>query len=131
MTILPNANVNAWLWWFLTDMPRQGEGTDNGALTDINGNIPKRAYVIGQWSKFVRPGWSRIGSSYFGPLRITAFKDPEGQFIRNSRREPECQSSTSDFLFTRIFCEHDNSMDYVCRSVAHSSGSSSGERGEF
>ena len=76
---LANANVNAWLWWFLTDMPRQGEGPDNGALTDINGNIPKRAYVIGQWSKFVRPGWSRIGASYVGPLRITAFKDPEGQ----------------------------------------------------
>jgi glucuronoarabinoxylan endo-1,4-beta-xylanase len=72
------ANVNAWLWWFLTDMPHQGEGTDNAALTDINGNIPKRAYVSGQWSKFVRPGWSRIGVSYFGPLRITAFKDPEG-----------------------------------------------------
>jgi glucuronoarabinoxylan endo-1,4-beta-xylanase len=73
------ANVNAWVWWFLTDMPRQGEGTDNAALTDINGNIPKRAYVIGQWSRFVRPGWSRIGATYFGPLRITAFKDPEGR----------------------------------------------------
>ena len=72
------ANVNAWFWWFLTDMPHQGEGTDNAALTDINGNIPKRAYISGQWSKFVRPGWSRIGASYFGPLRITAFKDPEG-----------------------------------------------------
>jgi len=66
---LADANVNAWVWWFLTDMSRQGEGTDNGALTDINGNIPKRAYVSGQWSKFVRPGWSRIGASYFGPLR--------------------------------------------------------------
>lgn len=70
------ANVNAWVWWFLTDMPQQGEGTDNAALTDIHGNFPKRAYVTGQWSKFVRPGWSRIGVSYyFGPLRITAFND--------------------------------------------------------
>ncbi len=74
------ANVNAWVWWFLTDMPRQGEGTDNGALTDINGNYPKRAYVTGQWSKFVRPGWFRIGVSYrLGPLRVTAFKDPESR----------------------------------------------------
>jgi glucuronoarabinoxylan endo-1,4-beta-xylanase len=71
------ANVNAWLWWFLTDMPQQGEGTDNSALTDIKGNYPKRDYVTGQWSKFVRPGWSRIGVRYlFGPLRITAFKNP-------------------------------------------------------
>jgi glucuronoarabinoxylan endo-1,4-beta-xylanase len=73
---LAEANVNAWVWWFLTDLPRQGEGTDNAALTDINGNFPKRAYVIGQWSKFVRPGWSRVGVSYSGPLLITAFKDP-------------------------------------------------------
>ncbi|MFZ0886381.1 MAG: hypothetical protein WAN14_23470, partial [Candidatus Acidiferrales bacterium] len=74
------ANVNAWLWWFLTDMPRQGEGRDNAALTDIGGHYPKRAYITGQWSKFVRPGWSRIGVNYlFGPLDITAFKDPGNQ----------------------------------------------------
>jgi glucuronoarabinoxylan endo-1,4-beta-xylanase len=70
------ANVNAWLCWFLTDLPKQGEGTDNAALTDDHGNLAKRAYVMGQWSRFVRPGWQRIGVSYFGPLRITAFKDP-------------------------------------------------------
>lgn len=73
---LVTANVNAWVWWFLTDMPRQGEGEDNAALTDLKGNIPKRTYVLGQWSKFVRPGWSRIGVSYSGPLLISAFKDP-------------------------------------------------------
>jgi glucuronoarabinoxylan endo-1,4-beta-xylanase len=72
------ANVNAWVWWFLTDMPHQGEGTDNAALTDINGSIPKRAYVSGQWSKFVRPGSFRIGVTYFGPLLITGFKDAGG-----------------------------------------------------
>ena len=71
------ANVNAWVWWFLTDMPRQGDGADNAALTDRNGNFPKRAYVTGQWSKFVRPGWSRIGVNYSGPLLVTAFKDPD------------------------------------------------------
>jgi glucuronoarabinoxylan endo-1,4-beta-xylanase len=73
---LATANVNAWIWFFLTDMPKQGEGTDNGALTDINGNYPKRTYVTGQWSKFVRPGWSRIGVHYFGRVQVTAFKDP-------------------------------------------------------
>jgi glucuronoarabinoxylan endo-1,4-beta-xylanase len=71
------ANVNAWHWWFLSDGPKYGNGTDNSALTDINLNYPKRAYVIGQWSKFVRPGWLRIGVAYdFGPLKISAFKDP-------------------------------------------------------
>ena len=76
-TYLTVANVNAWHWWFLSDGPKYGNGPDNGALTDINLNYPKRAFVIGQWSKFVRPGWSRIGvTHYFGPLEISAFKDP-------------------------------------------------------
>lgn len=73
------ANVNAWVSWFLTNMPDQGEGTDNSALTDIHGNYAKRAFVLGQWSKFVRPGWSRIGVKYSGPLRISAFKEPHGR----------------------------------------------------
>jgi glucuronoarabinoxylan endo-1,4-beta-xylanase len=74
------ANVNAWHAWFLSDGPDYGGGTDNAALTDIDLNYPKRAYVIGQWSKFVRPGWYRIGVGYsFGPLGITAFKDSDSR----------------------------------------------------
>jgi glucuronoarabinoxylan endo-1,4-beta-xylanase len=74
---LSEANVNAWIWWFLTDMPREGEGRDNAALTDIDGNIPKRAYVTAQWSRFVRPGWIRIGASSTGNLEVTAFRSPD------------------------------------------------------
>lgn len=71
------ANVNAWHAWFLSDGPDYGGGTDNAALTDERLNYPKRAYVIGQWSRFVRPGWYRIGvSQSYSPLQISAFKDP-------------------------------------------------------
>jgi glucuronoarabinoxylan endo-1,4-beta-xylanase len=70
------AQVNAIVWWFISNRPGEGNGPDNSALTDSSGNIPKRTYVTGQWSKFVRPGWSRVGVSYSGPLRISAFKDP-------------------------------------------------------
>jgi glucuronoarabinoxylan endo-1,4-beta-xylanase len=58
-TYLTVAEVNAWHWWFLSNGRVYGNGTDNSALTDINLNYPKRAYVTGQWSKFVRPGWYR------------------------------------------------------------------------
>lgn len=68
------ANVNAWHWWTLMT-----DGDDNGGLTDLNGYPAKRMYVLGQWSKFVRPGWYRIGVQYHGPLQITAFKDPAGK----------------------------------------------------
>jgi len=64
------AGVNAWHWWTLTT-----DDNDNGGLTDLNVNPAKRLYILGQWSKFVRPGWNRIGVSYSGPLQITAFKD--------------------------------------------------------
>jgi glucuronoarabinoxylan endo-1,4-beta-xylanase len=78
-TYLTVANVNAWHWWFLSDGPWYGYGLDNSALTDIFLNYPKRAYVTGQWSKFVRPGWYRIGVSYSGSSQISAFKDPRSQ----------------------------------------------------
>lgn len=72
------AEVNAWHWWFLSDGPKYGNGIDNAALTDLKLNYPKRSYMTGQWSKFVRPGWSRIGVSYSGPLEISAFKSADG-----------------------------------------------------
>jgi len=72
------ANANAFVWWFLSDMPGNGNGTDNAALTDINGNIPLRAYVTGNWSKFVRPGWNRVGVTNNGPLLVSAFEGPTG-----------------------------------------------------
>jgi len=98
-SFLNDAEVNAWLWWFLTDMPSQGEGTDNAALTDMNGNIPKRAYVSGQWSKFVRPGWSRMEVSYRGPLSITAFKDPAGRSFAIVAVNPLRWPVTQRFFF--------------------------------
>lgn len=74
---LANANVNAWVWWFLSDLPKNGNGTDNSALTDINGNLPLRAYITGNWSKFVRPGWHRVGVSNNGSLLVTAFQSAD------------------------------------------------------
>jgi glucuronoarabinoxylan endo-1,4-beta-xylanase len=58
-------------------MPNNGNGTDNSALTDYNGNIPLRAYVTGNWSKFVRPGWQRVGVTNGGSLLVTAFQSAD------------------------------------------------------
>ncbi len=77
-TYLTVANVNAWHWWYISNGPPYGAGTDNSALTDINMHYAKRAYVTGQWSRFVRPGWRRIGVRNSSPVRISAFKDSAG-----------------------------------------------------
>jgi glucuronoarabinoxylan endo-1,4-beta-xylanase len=77
-SFLANGRINAWVWWFLSDQPCCGYGTDNAALTDVNGNFPKRMWMTGNWSRFVRPGWHEVGVSNSGSLLITAFQNPTG-----------------------------------------------------
>ena len=52
-------NANAWLyWWLYFTNP-----TDDEGLTDGNGNVAARGYVLAQYSKFVRPGCYRIDAT--------------------------------------------------------------------
>jgi glucuronoarabinoxylan endo-1,4-beta-xylanase len=66
------AQVNAWHFWWL--IPIDGLNHNEG-LTDINGVPAKRMYVLGNYSRFVRPGFVRIGVSNNAPTFISAFKD--------------------------------------------------------
>jgi len=43
---------------------------------DPNGLPAKRMYVLGQYSRFVRPGYYRIGAANVGASSISAYKDP-------------------------------------------------------
>jgi glucuronoarabinoxylan endo-1,4-beta-xylanase len=100
-TYLTVANVNAWHWWFLSDGPKFGNGPDNTALTDLHLNYPKRAYVTGQWSKFIRPGWFRIGVGYSsGPLLISAFKDPGNHSFAIVAVNPSAKKVSQTFLLS-------------------------------
>lgn len=47
-------SMNAYVYWWIT--------WANG-LANSNGTIFKRAYVIGQWAKHVRPGYSRVDAT--------------------------------------------------------------------
>jgi glucuronoarabinoxylan endo-1,4-beta-xylanase len=64
------AQANAWHYWWLIS-----QNSDNEGLTDTSGNPAKRMYVLGQWSRFVRPGYYRIGASNTGNALISAYKD--------------------------------------------------------
>ena len=66
------AQVNAWHFWWL--VPIDGLNHNEG-LTDINGVPAKRMYVLGNYSRFVRPGFVRIGVSNNAPTLISAYKD--------------------------------------------------------
>jgi glucuronoarabinoxylan endo-1,4-beta-xylanase len=64
-----NNQFSAYFWWWVND----GQW-DN--LVDSSGTIYKSGYTIGQFAKFVRPGYYRIGTTTFNTsLDITAYKD--------------------------------------------------------
>jgi len=74
------AGVNAWMYWNIDCATAKFNHGNNMCLTDSDENLAKRAYVLGQFAKFVRPGWQRIDVTYNGPLLVTAFKGPKGDF---------------------------------------------------
>lgn len=64
------AQANAWHYWWLIP-----------GLIDGMGNPAKRMYTIGNFSRFVRPGYHRIGASNTGSSLISAYRnDTNGQF---------------------------------------------------
>jgi len=69
--LLTIGQVNAWHYWWL--IPGIG---DNESLVGPNGLPAKRMYAVGQFSRFIRPGYYRIGADNNGALSISAYKDP-------------------------------------------------------
>jgi glucuronoarabinoxylan endo-1,4-beta-xylanase len=68
------AEVSAWHYWWL--IPNGGSADDNGALTQ-NGQLTRRAYALGNWSRFVRPDFVRVEATEAprpGVL-VSAFRD--------------------------------------------------------
>jgi glucuronoarabinoxylan endo-1,4-beta-xylanase len=66
------AQANAWHYWWLIPWG----GTDNQGLTDANGKPAKRMYALGQFSRFVRPNFSRIDANVTDSAAlISAYKD--------------------------------------------------------
>ena len=61
------ANMNAWHYWWIYPT-----GTGNGALWDFTTGQPtKRLWVMGNFSRFVRPGYVRIDVSGTLPAGVT------------------------------------------------------------
>jgi glucuronoarabinoxylan endo-1,4-beta-xylanase len=74
---LLTTQMNAWNWWasigpeVLDDPVRQ-----NPALIQ-NGTKYKRAYALGNFAKFIRPGWTRLGATELPAtgIRVSAYRD--------------------------------------------------------
>jgi len=66
------AQANAWHYWWLI----YGNSTPNEGLTDISSSVlAKRGYVLGNYSRFVRPNFYRINATSSQPSAlISAYK---------------------------------------------------------
>jgi len=71
---------NAWMYWSLDCGEKYFSHSNNMCLTGQNRSLAKRAYVLGQYAKFVRPGWQRIGVTNDTPLLVTSYRGPGKQF---------------------------------------------------
>jgi glucuronoarabinoxylan endo-1,4-beta-xylanase len=74
------ANMNAWHFWWVYPST-----TDNGALWDKATNkASKRLWVMGNFSRFVRPGYVRVGSTgtpASGVSLSAYFSDKDGKLV--------------------------------------------------
>lgn len=73
---LTTGNVSAWHYWWLHTNNADNEGLIGTSAGDFT--LTKRLYVLGNWSKFVRPGYVRVATTGTVPsgLSLTAFRDP-------------------------------------------------------
>jgi len=74
-------NVSAWHYWWLKGSNGDNEGLMEGRQNPL---ITKRLYTLGNFSKFVRPGFVVVGASGLLPdgVSLTSFKDPAtGGFV--------------------------------------------------
>ena len=93
------AQLNAWHYWWLIS-----GNADNEGLTDNNGIPAKRMYVLGQYSRFVRPNNYRIDLANYNPYAIlgTAYKDPISSGFAIVVANTNATATTQSFYFTNF-----------------------------
>jgi glucuronoarabinoxylan endo-1,4-beta-xylanase len=82
------SDMSAYVWWTIVRYYGPiGDGEKAPSPQDPNesypkkGEVTKKGYVMSQFSKFIRPGYYRVGSSIYPPVTgagvdVTAYKDP-------------------------------------------------------
>ena len=84
---MTDAESNAWLWWLAVHPlgPNvDGEGLINIDVTDGTFAVAKRLYTIGNYSRFIRPGYVRIASASYkvSNVYVSAYKaSSTGTFV--------------------------------------------------
>ena len=75
---LVNGDASAWLWWWY-----QAQMASNEGLFLNDGRDTKRHYVLGQFSKFIRPNYIRVSITGDIPsgVLLSAYKGDDGTVV--------------------------------------------------
>ena len=74
---LTGAQISAWLWFIMFGGAADTEvGELIGAFSGGGAKASPLFFVLGNFSKFVRPGFIRIGATSTGMLDVSAYRDP-------------------------------------------------------
>jgi glucuronoarabinoxylan endo-1,4-beta-xylanase len=98
---LTRANLNAWHYWWLW-----AGGTSGLFNTDTN-VWTKRLWVMGNFSRFVRPGYVRVSTSGIAPsgVRISAYTNPgDGTLVMVAINSNTSATPVSLFIPDRAPC---------------------------
>jgi glucuronoarabinoxylan endo-1,4-beta-xylanase len=69
----------AWFYWWVMDLNGGNEGLIHADPATDSFQVPKRLYVLGQFSRFIRPGAVVLASASSDPtLQVTAVRPPSG-----------------------------------------------------
>jgi glucuronoarabinoxylan endo-1,4-beta-xylanase len=85
-------NFNAWFYWWVMDFSTGNGGVLSYSNTAWTYQVPKRAYAIGNFSRFIRPGSVMLGSSSSSSnLQVTAVSPTSGKValvLTNKSKQP-------------------------------------------
>ncbi len=86
-------NANAYHYWWL-------EGSGNGSIVGNSSASPaKRLFVMGNYSRFVRPNFYRIGAANTSGALVSAYKDPRSSNIVIVAANPTTGIINQTFVF--------------------------------
>jgi glucuronoarabinoxylan endo-1,4-beta-xylanase len=70
--------VSAWCWWWWKAL-----GATNEGLLNSDGSDTKRHYTYGNYTKFIRPGYTRVDITGSVPtdVLLTAYKGPDNTVV--------------------------------------------------
>lgn len=76
---LNSGRFSAWFYWWVMTLQNDNQGLLNVNPSTDSVQVPKRLYVVGQFSRFIRPGSLMLGStSSDATLQVTAVRPASG-----------------------------------------------------